>query len=126
MQGLDGIGNLFFWMSAVTAVAIIFVEILVSLAILVYFTKNKGANIWQGKIAPAVALLGLLAGEYLLMSRFNLLGGLAPTPEEAGNPWALSTLGWVLVLLPFVAAVVGVIWGRMSGANSKATADVLS
>ncbi len=126
VQGLDGIGNLFFWMSAVTAVAIIFVEILVSLAILVYFTKNKGANIWQGKIAPAVALLGLLAGEYLLMSRFNLLGGLAPTPEEAGNPWALSTLGWVLVLLPFVAAVVGVIWGRMSGANSKATADVLS
>ncbi len=126
IQGLDGIGNLFFWMSATTAVAIIFVEILVSLAILVYFMKNKGANVWQGKIAPAIALVGLLVGEYMLMSRFNLLGGLAPTPEDAGTPWALSTLGWVLVLLPFVAAVVGVIWGKVSGANSKATADVLS
>ena len=126
IQNLDGIGNLFFWMSAVAAVSIIFVEILVSLSILVYFMKNKGANVWQGKIAPAIALIGLLIGEYLLMSRFNLLGSLAPTPEQAGNPWALSTLGWVLVLLPFVAAVVGVIWGRVSGANSKATADVLS
>ncbi len=126
IQGLDGIGNLFFWMSAVTAVSIIFVEILVSLAILVYFTKNKGANLWQGKIAPASALVCLLVGEYLLMGRFSLLGGLAPTPDDVVTPWALSTLGWVLVLLPFVAAVVGVIWGRVSGANSKATADVLS
>ena len=126
VQNLDGIGNLFFWMSAVAAVSIIFVEILVSIAIIAYFMKNKVANVWQGTIAPLIALIGLVIGEYLLMSRFNLLGSLAPTPEEAGNPWALSTLGWVLVLLPFIAAVVGVIWGRVSGANSKATADVLS
>ncbi|MEN9749048.1 MAG: hypothetical protein RL149_126, partial [Actinomycetota bacterium] len=81
--GLDGIGNLFFWMSAVTAVAIIFVEILVSIAIVAYFNKAKGANVWQGKIAPIAAAIGLALGEYLLMSRFNLLGSLAPTPERA-------------------------------------------
>ncbi len=129
--GLDGIMNMFFWMSATTAVSIIFVEILVSLAIIVYFMKNKGANVWQGKIAPAIALVGLVIGEYMLMSRFNLLGTsptstLATSMDDAMTPWALSPLGWVLVLLPFVAAVVGVIWGKVSGANSKATADLLS
>jgi hypothetical protein len=88
--------------------------------------KNKGANVWQGTIAPLIALVGLAVGEYLLMSRFNLLGGLAPTPEEAGNPWALSTLGWVLVLLPFVAAGVGAVVGVVKGGNKSLTEDVLS
>lgn len=126
VQNLDGIANLFFWMSAVTAVAIIFVEILVSIAIVVYFMKNKGANVWQGTIAPLIALVGLAVGEYLLMSRFNLLGSLAPTPEEAGTPWALSTLGWVLVLLPFAAAAVGAVVGAVKGGNKALVEDVLS
>jgi amino acid transporter len=125
--GLDGIGNLFFWMSAVTAVAIIFVEILVSIAIVAYFNKAKGANVWQGKIAPIAAAIGLALGEYLLMSRFNLLGSLAPTPERAGNAWDLSPLGWFLVLSPFIAAVIGYVVSTVNkNENSELVNDILS
>ena len=126
LLGLDGIGNLFFWMSAVTAVAIIFVEILVSLAIVAFFRKNGGANLWQGTISPILALVGLVIGEYLLMSRFNLLGGLAPSPEESGTAWALTPLGWVLVLSPFIAAVIGAIVASTSKSNKALTEDILS
>ena len=127
LAGLDGIGNLFFWMSAVTAVAIIFVEILVSIAIVSHFAKNKGANVWQGTIAPIAAAVGLALGEYLLMSRFNLLGSLAPTPERAGNAWDLSPLGWFLVLSPFIAAVIGYVVSTMNkNENSNLVNDILS
>ena len=127
LAGLDGIGNLFFWMSAVTAVAIIFVEILVSIAIVVHFSKNKGANLWQGTIAPIVAAICLILAEYLLMSRFNLLGSLAPTPERAGNAWDLSALGWVLVLSPFIAALIGYIYAAVNKKeNASLVKDILS
>ena len=122
---LDGIMNLFFWMSAVTAVAIIFVEILVSLAIVAFFRKNGGANLWQGTISPILALVGLVIGEYMLMSRFNLLGGLAPTPDEAMNAWALTPLGWFLVLSPFIAAIVGAVVGGVKHGNKALTEDML-
>jgi len=107
---LDPIIHLFFWMSAVTAIAIILVEVLVSVAVIAFFMKNAGANVWQGKVAPAIAALGLILGEYLLMSRFNLLAGTVPDGVDPSLPesaWQLNTLGWVLVLLPFVAVVVG-------------------
>jgi amino acid transporter len=130
VAGLDPILNLFFWMSAVTAIAIIFVEILVSIAVIAHFTKNAGANVWQSKIAPALAVVLLALGEYLLMSRFNLLAGTVPDGVDPSLPesaWQLNTLGWVLVLSPFIAAVVGylVALGAKKSKNSLAE-DVLS
>jgi len=110
VAGLDPILNLFFWMSGVTAIAIILVEILVSLAVVKFFASNSGANVWQGKVAPIVAALGLAVGEYLLMSRFNLMAGtVAPgvDPSLPDSGWKLSSLGWFLVLLPFLAAILG-------------------
>lgn len=126
VAGLDGIANLFFWMSAVTAVAIIFVEVLVSLAVINFFRRNGGANAWQGIISPVLALFGLAVGEYMLMSRFNLLGGLAPRPEESMNAWALTPLGWFLVLSPFIAAVIGAVIGAVKHGNKALTEDILS
>jgi hypothetical protein len=61
------------------------------------------------------------------MSRFNLLSGLAPSPEESGNAWSMTTLGWTLVLLPFAALVGGFIWGAINKKDgSKMSADILS
>ena len=61
------------------------------------------------------------------MSRFNLLSGLAPSLEESGNAWAMTPLGWTLVLSPFVALVVGVIWGAINkNDDSKMSDDILS
>jgi len=127
---LDPIVNLFFWMSGVTAIAIILVEILVSLAVVKYFMSNEGANVWQGKIAPIVAAIGLAVGEYLLMSRFNLMAGTVadgvdPTAADAG--WKMSPLGWFLVLLPFIAAAIGYILSLVQKTeNDSLVEDILS
>ena len=127
---LDPVLNLFFWMSAITAIAIILVEILVSVAVIAYFAKNEGANVWQGKIAPALAAIGLLLGEYLLMSRFNLLAGTVADGVDPSLPesaWALSPLGWFLVLLPFIAGIIGFIVAAVQGKEKAAmTEDILS
>jgi hypothetical protein len=63
------------------------------------------------------------------MSRFALLAG---TAAEGSDPtttaWALSTTGWVLVLLPFATFVVGVIVGvaRQRRENVDAVADLVT
>jgi hypothetical protein len=127
--GLDGIGNLFTWMSAITAVAIMFVEVLVSIAIMVYLRKDGTFNVWKSTIAPLLSAVGLAAGLYLLMSRFNLLGNLAaegvdPTlPESA---WMLSPMGWALVLSPFIAAVIGLVVAAATKNKRDLAADILS
>ena len=127
IQNLDPILNLFFWMSAVTAIAIMLVELLVSLAVIRYFMMNPGTHWFKALVAPALSIIALGIGEYLLMSRFNLLSGLAPTLEESGNAWALTSLGWILVLLPFIALVVGFIWGLINkNDDGKLSEDVLS
>ena len=127
---LDPVLNLFFWMSAITAISIILVEILVSIAVIAYFAKNSGANAWQGKIAPALAAIGLVLGEYLLMSRFNLLAGTVADGVDPSLPesaWALSPLGWFLVLLPFIAGIIGFIVAAVQGKEKAAlTEDILS
>lgn len=126
---LDAIGNLFTWMSAVTAVAILFVELLVSIAIIAYFAKNGGENVWRSKIAPGLAAILLAGALYLLMSRFNLLGGVAPEgvdPTLPTSSWQLNGFGWLLVLLPFIGALVGLIVAQLRKGNKNLEADVLS
>lgn len=130
IAGLDPVLNLFFWFSGVTAIAIILVEILVSIAVIVYFSKNAGANVWQSKIAPTLAIIGMVLGEYLLMSRFNLLAGTVADGVDPSLPesaWALSPLGWFLVLVPFLAGIIGFIVAAVQGKEKAAlTEDMLS
>jgi amino acid transporter len=128
--GLDGIGNLFFWMSAVAVIAIIFVEILVSLAVVAYFMKEGGENVWRSKVAPILSALALALGLYLLMSRFNLLAGTVPEGVDPSLPesaWQLNTLGWVLVLTPFIAALIGYVYAVINKKeNASLVKDILS
>ena len=129
LAGLDPILNLFFWSSAITAVAIILVEFLVSISVVRYFAKNGGANVWKAYVAPIGAAILLAGGEYLLMSRFNLLGGLAPEGVDPSLPesaWQLSTLGWILVLSPFIALVVGYVVAMVRKENSELLKDIVS
>jgi len=111
---LDPVLNLFFWFSGLAVVAIVLIEVLVCVAVIVYFRRNReGENVFQTTIAPAIAGVGLILGEYLLMSRFGLLAGtVSDDPAAANEPWGLSVLGWVLVLLPFVLLGVGYILAR--------------
>ena len=74
---------------------------------------NKGTG--PGKPAGRLAL-----GEFMLISRFNLLAGVsaggdpAACPGEAGSgcgPFEMSPLGWFLIMLPFIIFVVGLVLG---------------
>ena len=130
VTGLDPILNLFFWMSAITAIAIVFVEILVSLSVFAFFRKAGGENVWKATIAPLLSAIGLAVGEYLLMSRFNLLAGTAAEGVDPSLPesaWSLSPLGWFLVLSPFIAAVIGYVAAMVNTKeNAELVKDILS
>ena len=108
--GWDPIVNIFFWFGAVAVIAIVLTEILVSISVIVYFNRTKeDSRVWHTKIAPALAIIGLVLGEYMLMAHFNLFSGLSSTPDALA--WEHNTTGWILILLPFVMFVIGLIVG---------------
>ncbi len=130
LRDLDPILNLFYWTSGLAVLAIVFVEILVSLSVIAFFSRHRGeASVWQSVIAPLLAILGLTVGLWLLASRFGLLAGTVqegvdPTVE----PWGLNTTGWILVLTPFVMFLVGLLVGklRLKDENEDAIADLVT
>lgn len=110
IANLDPFINLFSWMSAIAVIAVVAVEILVSVAVIAFFQKEGGGNVWTTKIAPGLSVVLMSAGLYLLMSRFNLLAGTVADGVDPSLPesaWALSGLGWFLILSPFIAMVIG-------------------
>ena len=106
------------------------VEVLVSLAVIAYFRRTReDTRVWNTLIAPALSALFLVAGAYLVMSRFGLLAGTTqPDVDPTVQTFGLNTLGWVLVLSPFIAFVIGTIIGavRRSDENEDAVADLVT
>ena len=129
-RGLDPFLNLFSWMSGIAVIAVVAVEVLVSIAVIAYFNKAGGGTLWNSKIAPAASVVLMLAGLYLLMSRFNLLAGTSADGVDPSLPesaWALSGLGWFFVLLPFLAMIVGyVVAGTRKNKNDALVRDFAS
>lgn len=126
---LDPVLNLFFWFSGLAVVSIVLIEILVCIAVIVFFRRNRGdENVFQSLIAPILAAIGLAIGEYLLMSRFGLLAGtVAEGVDPTVTPWGLSVIGWVLVALPFVLVILGYVLSRSKKSeNEELVRDVLS
>jgi amino acid transporter len=128
INALDPILNLFYWMSATAVIAIVLVEILVSIAVIVFFAKNKlDEGVFTRVIAPVLAALGLAFGEYLLMSRFALLAGTtAPDVDPTVTAWAQSMTGPVLLAIPFIALVIGYLIGVARKENEEAIKDLVS
>lgn len=126
---LDPVLNMFYWFSGLAVVAIVLIEILVCVAVIAFFRRNAGPeNVFQTVIAPVLATIGLVLGEYLLMSRFGLLAGtVAADVDPTVTPWGLSPIGWVLVFLPFVLLLAGYLHSLWSTTeNEDLVRDVLS
>ena len=130
LRGLDPVTHMFFWFSGLAVVAIVWVEILVCAAVLVYFRgRRDGAGVLRTAAAPAAALVLLLLGQYLLHARFGLLAGtVAEGVDPSAAPWRLSPLGWLLVALPLVLFAAGALvgWARRDAENESAVADLVT
>ena len=128
--GKDPVLNLFYWASGLAVLGIVLVEALVSLAVIAFFRRTRlDTRVWHTMIAPALALVGLVIGAFLLMSRFGLLAGtVAEGVDPTTQSWGLNATGWTLVLLPFVMFVVGWVIGlvRRNAENEDAVMDLVS
>ncbi|MDR3371856.1 APC family permease [Rhodoferax sp.] len=115
MAGLDPVLNMFFWFSGVAVVAILLIEILVCFAVVAFFHRHPGEEgVFTAKVAPMLAVTGLVLGQYLLMSRFGLLSGaVAEGVDPTTTQWGLSGLGWSLVLLPFLVFMLGFLYSSL-------------
>ena len=125
---LDPVLNMFFWFSGVAVVAIVFMEILVCMAVVAFFGREPGTEgVFVSKVAPLLAALGLVLGEYLLMSRFGLLSGaVAEGVDPTTTAWGLSGLGWTLVLLPFIVFVAGWLFAHTQVGPDALVDDMLA
>lgn len=126
----DPVLHMFYWFSGLAVLAIVVVEILVSLAVIVYFRRTReDTRPWNTLVAPALAIVGLAIAAYLLMSRFGLLAGtVAEGVDPTTQTFGLSTTGWILVLAPFVVLVLGMAVGaaRRGSERRQAVADLVS
>ena len=129
VSDLDPIVQLFAWCSGVAVVAILMIEVLVSVGVWAYFRRSlEKVGAWSSTIAPLASAVLLSLGLYLLLSRFGLLTGLVMAGvDPAATAWGLSPLGWLLALLPAMVGVVG--WAmaqlRPLGSN-QLLKDILS
>ncbi|WP_021595091.1 MULTISPECIES: APC family permease [Actinomadura] len=128
VTGRDPVVHLFTWFSALAVLAIVLVEILVSIAVIAYFRRDGAGRLWSTLVAPVAAIAGLALGMYLLVSRFGLLAGTAAEGvDPATQSWGLSALGWFLVALPFAVFAAGVAVGTLRrGRHTAAMADLVT
>jgi amino acid transporter len=100
--GLDPLVGVFGSMAGVSTVGMVILMLVTSVAVLVFFARNRGiarGRVWQTRIAPVLAVLGLLSGMWLVLSNFTLVTGGGLT----------ASVG--LAAVPFVALVAGIVRG---------------
>jgi amino acid transporter len=98
--GLDPIAQFYTWFAAATTVGFVVLLIATSVAVLVFFARDRrGHSPWRVRIAPALGLIGLGITLVLILDNLDGLAG-------------SSALGWGIVGLLVVAFVVGFAVGR--------------
>ena len=101
---LDPAAQFYTWFAGATTVGFVVLLIATSVAVLVYFARDRrGYSQWRVRIAPALGLLGLALGLVLIVVNLkDLVGGSA-------------ILGWAIVGLLVVAFIAGFVVGTRVG-----------
>ncbi len=102
--GIDPLVGVFGSMAGVATVGMVLLMLTTSIAVLVFFLRNRDRThgLWSTRIAPGLAVLGLLGSLWLVLSNFTLVTGGSPT---------LST---ILAAIPFAGLVIGFLAWRPS------------
>lgn len=96
--GIDPLVGVFGSMAGVATVGMVLLMLTTSVAVLVFFLRHRDLapdRLWTTRIAPAVAVLGLLGSLWLVLANFTLVTG------------GSATLSTVLAAIPFLGLVVG-------------------
>jgi amino acid transporter len=112
--GIDPLVGVFGSMAGIATVGMVLLMLTTSIAVLVFFLHNRDRasdRLWTTRIAPALAVLGLLGSLWLVLSNFTLV---------TGGSAALST---VLAAIPFVGLIVGHLAWRPSQSLSSVPAN---
>ncbi|MHC5797509.1 APC family permease [Lacisediminihabitans sp. FW035] len=101
LVGLDPLVGVFGSMAGVATVGMVLLMLVTSIAVLVFFVRRPSLvrNTFTARIAPVLAVLGLLASLWLVLSNFTLV---------TGGSVGVSI---VLALIPAVALVLGILLG---------------
>lgn len=76
VTGQDPFAIVFSYMSALAVLGILSVQALVSVAIIMFFNKDRrGYGVWKTLVAPGLALVGLAGAIVLVISNLGLLAG---------------------------------------------------
>ena len=101
--GLNPITEFYTWFAAATTVGFVVLLIATSVAVLVFFARDRrGYSQWRVRVAPALGLVGLAVTLVLILSN---LAGLAGS----------NALGWSIVGLLVVGFALGVFVGTRTG-----------
>jgi amino acid transporter len=105
--GLDPAAQFYTWFAGATTVGVVLLMIATSVAVLVYFARDRhGHSLWRVRVAPALGLAGLLGALVLILTNLSdLVGG-------------SSVLAWVIIGVLVVAFAAGVVTGRRVGSTS--------
>ncbi len=101
---LDPAAQFYTWFAGATTVGFVVLLIATSVAVLVYFARDRrGHSQWRVRIAPALGLVGLAIGLILIVANLeDLVGG-------------STVLGWAIVGLLVIAFIAGVVVGKRVG-----------
>jgi amino acid transporter len=93
LGGADPYAVVFSWMSALAVIGILSVQVLVSVAIILFFRKTPSRHgVWTTVIAPAAALIGLLGALGLVIANLSLLSGSESLIVKA-FPYVIALVG---------------------------------
>ncbi len=103
--GADPVLTLFTWLATIAAIGVMLLMFGGSLAVIGFFRKGAGTNetAWQKLWAPVLGAVALAV--IFLVTVVNLASLLGTTPG--------STLTFVIPGIIVLAAVVGIVWGRI-------------
>ena len=103
--GIDPLVGVFGSMAGVATVGMVMLMLTTSIAVLTFFLRNRDrvANrLWATRIAPALAVAGLLGSLWLVLSNFTSVTG------------GSTTLSTVLAAIPFIGLIAGFLAWRPS------------
>ena len=101
--GLDPMVNLFYWLGTTGGFGVLILLAVTSAAVIGYFWRRGGENVWRSVIAPFLALAALGAAVVLAVANFATLLGVAP---DSPARWAFPA-GFLVV------AFGGLIWAAV-------------